>query len=469
MKLRLIVILLTIVSSLSFGQTFPTDTLVFNGPGEKRINLVFLGDGYLATDMDKYLVDVQRIVDKFSITSPFEEYLNHFNIIIIKVPSNEQGAARDPSALIDNYFGSTYNYAGIDRLLVPTKTDVVASVLADNFPQYDQAFVVVNDSKYGGSGGWLATASTNLASIDVPIHEIGHSLANLADEYWAGFNYARERPNLTAESNPSLVKWTNWMGEPGVGAWEHPTNTRWFKPYRDCKMERNGSPFCPVCKERFVQVFHELTKKIDDYSPKQLTGLNDPHQFDIAPLEPSPNTLKTWWLLNGDTLAKNSNTASLSLSDLIPDQNELTMTIVDTTAFSRHEELIAQSISWFFDSSTNPIGITSVQSDLVINRSDLEPDIVTAIEDPFIQEIGLKTYPNPVSDLLSVTFRNINPVKFSMRIIEMSGSTLNSVPQRLLAPGDQRFEINTSKLQKGLFLLQMTVGEKLIIHKILKN
>src|SRR5258708_7869266 len=82
------------------------------------------------------------------------------------------------------YFGSTFNYAGIDRLLVPVNSSHIYSVLANNFPQYDQVFVVVNSTKYGGSGGFAATASINSSSAEIAIHEMGHSFAALRDEYW---------------------------------------------------------------------------------------------------------------------------------------------------------------------------------------------------------------------------------------------------------------------------------------------
>lgn len=468
MRLNFIIAALFLNCSISLAQSFPTDTLVFNGPGENRVNLVFLGDGYLAGDMGKYLVDVRRVVDKLSDTSPFKEYIGHFNVIAIKVPSNERGAARDPDALIDNYFGSTYNFAGIERLLVPTKNDVVASVLADNFPAYDQAFVIVNDSKYGGSGGWLATASTNLSSIDVPIHEIGHSLANLADEYWAGEQFARERPNLTAEPNPEIIRWKNWLGEPGVGIYEHTGGPNWYKPYQGCKMQQNGTPFCPVCKERFIEVFQELTRNYDDYSPKNQSGLADPEEFQVDMVEPTPNTLKTWWLLNGDTLAKNSNMMSLALSEISAGQNELTMTVVDTTAFSRKEQIRAQSVTWLFDASSNPIQMTSSDNDIIIDRSALEPDIITSVDDPFIQEIGFKAFPNPTSNLLTVTFRNTATVNFNLQLVGMDGQTHQNVPDRILPPGDQIFEINTSQLKKGIYLVQMVIGDRLVVHKILK-
>ncbi len=468
MRLKFIILSLFIITNLSIGQTFPTDTLVFNGAGENRINLVFLGDGYLEEDQGKYITDVENILVQLFDETPFKEYSKHFNVIAIKVPSNERGAARDPSQLIDNYFGSTYNFSGIDRLLVPTKNDKVSSVLASNFPQFDQAFVLVNDDKYGGSGGWLATSSTNAAAGEIAIHEIGHSLANLSDEYWAGSQYARETANMTKQSNKELVRWKNWVDELDIGIYPHSGDATWFKPHQNCKMQFLGAPFCAVCKETFITVFHNFTSHIDEYTPETQSGLNDPNGFEVMPLTPDPNTLKTWWLLNNDTLSKNSNTVSVSTNRFINGPNELKLTIVDTTLLSRQDQLVAQSITWTLDRTTNPIDISSRIRTFALDRKDLDPDIVTGIEDPFIQEIEFSAFPNPTVDELTVKFNNTTKVNFNMKLVDLNGKVYNTVEDKELLPGNQEFHINTKPLNKGVFLLQLNLGNRLVIHKVLK-
>jgi hypothetical protein len=74
-------------------------------------------------------------------------------VFAIKVPSNVSGAADNPNQLIDNYFGSTYNYSGIERLLVPVHSAQIVNVLASQLPESDQVILIVNDTRYGGSGG----------------------------------------------------------------------------------------------------------------------------------------------------------------------------------------------------------------------------------------------------------------------------------------------------------------------------
>lgn len=146
-------IILVCISLSIVGQTFDVDTLQYNGSSDTHINIVILGDGYKENELGNFSNDARKMSGALFNEVPFLNYQNYFNVFIIKVPSNESGAAMNPGSPVDNYFGSTFNYAGIDRLLVPTRNDRIVNVLAHNFPEYDQVFMIVNSSKYGGSGG----------------------------------------------------------------------------------------------------------------------------------------------------------------------------------------------------------------------------------------------------------------------------------------------------------------------------
>src|SRR5689334_9459994 len=195
---KLIVIILFLVTYVCQSQVFPTDTVVKKGALNKRINFVYLSDGYLAGELNTFATDVTTINNKLFLTTPFKEYINYFNIFQVRVPSAESGVKHAHSAsdcpdvsiqpISDpkNYFGSRFDVGGIHRLLVPDSSAKINSVLASNLPTYDQAFIIAHSPYYGGSGGVYATSSTDPSSAEVAIHELGHSFGKLADEYWAG-------------------------------------------------------------------------------------------------------------------------------------------------------------------------------------------------------------------------------------------------------------------------------------------
>lgn len=376
----LIVCILYWVASTSLSaQTFPVDTIIKTGSLDDRINFVFLSDGYTSSELSTYISDVNVIITELLETSPFSEYSELFNFFAVKVPSNESGAdhpgtASDepggvPIADVDNYFGCTFDYGGIHRLLVCLNSSVVSDVLADNFPAYDQTIIVVNSSIYGGSGGTHATVSTHASSAEIAIHEIGHSFANLADEYdFNGGTSCREKANTTAETDRSLIRWNIWINDTTtiptpeissynnvVGLFEGASyNTvDCYRPKNYCKMRVLGYDFCEVCTQEFIEIFHDLTTIIENYSPIQISDTLDSQTpkitFNIDLLKPNPNTLHSEWLLDGSVVATDTsvfifdtNTTSLGL-------HTLSYTVVDTITTTRDPDHLTnhkETLSW---------------------------------------------------------------------------------------------------------------------------
>lgn len=470
MKKYSLSLLLLMLCFCAQAQPFEVETITRTGDDDKRINLVFLSDGYQEDELNKFRDDVRLILLELFLTTPFKEYKNYFNVHIIKVPSNVSGASRDPNNLIDNYFGSTYFFAGIERLLVPTLDNKVASVLADNFPEYDQAFVLVNDDKYGGSGGWLATSSTNIQAGQIMIHEIGHSMANLSDEYWAGPQFAGESPNMTQITNPNTVKWKNWVGDNEIGIYPHSEDPRWHKPHQSCKMELLGLPFCAVCRETFVHTFYDIVPMIQAQGPPENTVLGDEQLFFGQSMTPNPFSIRNFWLLGTDTVSRNEPSFTLDLANLSDGQHDLKLNVADHTELSRKDNIPMDIVTWAITKSGSSINFATSLSRQSIDRQDFfgRNNEVTGIDDDFIKEIRLKAFPNPVSDQLKITFFNPRPAPFQMKLIGLNGQTFQAVESELIDQGEQEFTIDTAKLQQGIFLVQLQIGDKLVIHKVLK-
>lgn len=338
-----------------FSQTYPLDTLMRNGERSNRINLVYLSDGYQSAQLPTYIIDATAINDALFSQSPFLEYKNYFNSFAIRVPSNESGAKHpatatdegtsggQPVANPDNKFQSTFDYFSIHRLLVPQNISAANSALASNLPEYNQGFVVVNSPYYGGSGGNLATASTDPSSKEVAIHEIGHSFAGLADEYWAGDVYAEEKPNMTANNNSATVKWKNWIGINGIGVYAHTGSgnaANWYKPHQNCKMQFLGSPFCSVCTERFIDVIHQKVSMIDSYTPASTSfTLSNTNSVDffITAIQPDPSNVGVNWYLNGSStpFATNQYAVNIPFSSFNTGNNTVRAEVIDSSSLSK--------------------------------------------------------------------------------------------------------------------------------------
>jgi hypothetical protein len=131
----------------------------------------------------------------------------------------------------------------------------------------------VNDPIPGGSDNYGTTAITyvNEASGTYLIHESGHTLGNLGDEYttpYPGFPNTEE-PNTTTQTDLSMIKWNAWIpiGTPiptpptttyqnTVGLFEgaHYHATGWYRPTLGSRMQsvQSSSGFGPINQEALV-------------------------------------------------------------------------------------------------------------------------------------------------------------------------------------------------------------------------
>lgn len=326
------------------AQVFPVETVLDNGLATKRIKYVFLSDGYLSSELPTFVTQVNAFKDNVFTQTPFKEYKNFFNFYAIKVPSVESGCdhpgtatditeGSQPVSSVNTYFNSTFDYANIHRLVVPQNNSAIATVMANNFPSYNQIFIFANSTYYGGSGGTYATSTVNTSANEIAIHEIGHSFAGLADEYAIGGQ--GERPNRTTVTNPATVKWKNWIGTNSIGI--YPIGVEgWQRPHQNCKMQFLGVSFCSVCKEAFVNKIYQLVTPIYDYTPASSTlSVNNTTTFSATLTQPIPNTLKSDWKLNGTSIATNVSTVNITPAQLNAGTNTLTLYVTDETTLSR--------------------------------------------------------------------------------------------------------------------------------------
>lgn len=263
-----------------FAQRFPMETIRYNGSPDKVVNLVIMGDGYTAHQQAKFSNDVQQVIDGMFLQEPWKTYVNEINVYAIKVISNVSGAATRPSEPIDNYFGSSFNTSNIERLLYPFNISRVVGVLNTNTPFFDIGVIIVNDNRYGGSGGTFATFSTHPDALEIMIHELGHSFSRLSDEYWAGDQFARETANMSQDGNPSTNRWRSFIGGGGVGIYTHVESPTWFRPHQNCKMRFLGRDFCAVCMSELKNDIETLTVPSDLQRPVAFFGAEKLEVFE---------------------------------------------------------------------------------------------------------------------------------------------------------------------------------------------
>ena len=240
-------------------------------PDEDAFVLLMFGDGFTADEQQNFYKNAVKISDYIMETSPWDEFQDTVKIYVYGTVSNESGARADKAETQaeadadtrDTYFGTSFWTGGMQRLLsVGSEGQKKVNALKEeNCPYADYSVIIVNSDTYGGSGGDICVASLNSSSLEMMLHELGHTVADLADEYWAGKSYAAESANMTQESDPEKVRWARFVGKNGVGVYKYDQSetTDWYRPSENCKMEflSKNSPFCEVCKETLRKAFCE--------------------------------------------------------------------------------------------------------------------------------------------------------------------------------------------------------------------
>lgn len=252
----------------------------------KAVDIVILPEGYTQAEMGKFIKDCDFFVKSLFDYAPYDRYRESFNIRGVMAPSEESGCTMPGDHVYKNT-AMRFSFWTFDseRYCMSTDNRDIRD-LAGQVP-YDQIYVLVNTTKYGGGGiynFYCSSASSNSFSGDVIIHEFGHGFAGLADEYYYNatgydhmYNLALEpwEPNITTLVDFS-GKWGDMLNketpvptprepqyEQTIGVFEgggyEPKGM--YSPHMDCLMKTfKGHEFCPVCQRAIERMILYYSK-----------------------------------------------------------------------------------------------------------------------------------------------------------------------------------------------------------------
>ncbi len=212
----------------------PVYTIVESGEPREKVDLLFVGEGYTAAEMEKFQADARRLADALFSVEPFRSRKSDFNVRAIAPLAAKSGVhrirakqnRRTPLSVEYNIFDSERYVLTLDNRALRD---------AASAAPYEFMEILVNERQYGGGGiyGLHSTAAAGSAFADyLVIHEFGHHFAALGDEYYtspvayetgAAFHPEPWEPNITALHDPENLKWKDLV-EPGT-----PIPTPWEK------------------------------------------------------------------------------------------------------------------------------------------------------------------------------------------------------------------------------------------------
>lgn len=189
-----------------------------NGDASVKADVVIVGEGYAANEIEKFEADLHRFSEAFFNVEPCKSARSRFNVYGVLRASKDSGVD-EPLAGIDKNtaVNATFNSLGSERYLL-TEDNKALRNIASHVP-YDAIYIMVNHSRYGGGGiynFYCTFTADNTWSEYLMVHEFGHSFFGLADEYYSSStayedfypqNYEPAEANITAETDSSKVKW----------------------------------------------------------------------------------------------------------------------------------------------------------------------------------------------------------------------------------------------------------------------
>jgi hypothetical protein len=251
-----------------FGDTDLYHVFGDAAEGNKRINVVIVPDGYTYAEKAGMETHANAMVSHFRAKTPYAEHDPFINYTLVYAYSAESGTDQCDCDIVQNTMMGTrflesnpqcghsdnrclYYGGGCDTN--GTNNIIAAELRA---PYHDETIVMVNTTRYGGCGGARAVYSAALPSAkEIAVHELGHSLGGLADEYsydpGCG-GYAGEVNTSTNALHGAWPEWIEDLGAPREGAQYYQECL--FRPFDGCEMRSLNQPFCAVCVQHWSLV-----------------------------------------------------------------------------------------------------------------------------------------------------------------------------------------------------------------------
>lgn len=100
-----------------------------------------------------------------------------------------------------------------------------------------------------------------------------------------------------------------------------------------------------------------------------------------------------------------------------------------------------------------------------INLYNANSTSVGVTENDFINEVQL--YPNPTTNFAYLNFNLMKSENVNINVVDMVGKVVNTISNSTLTSGPQRFEINTSNLSRGIYLINLSIDGQTLTHKLI--
>jgi hypothetical protein len=200
--------------------------------------------------------------------------------------------------------------------------DKVYAALLTERAAFDALAVILNTDVYvGNSSSSGLLVSRNSYAPAVALHEMGHVVAGLADEYvdesvaraFAPRYAEGQFPNVTTVAEPGLIPWRHWFvdpahipvdpGEPGVGRFEgaYYAARGFYRPLRDSFMRTVTGAIGEVNAEAWLRAQYRALPPLRASYPlsRRVAGIaGTAPAFEVVSVWP-PEVMTVRWFVDG--------------------------------------------------------------------------------------------------------------------------------------------------------------------------
>ena len=260
-----------------------------SGDPHTKLDIAMIAEGYTVEEEEKFKADLERFTNVFFRAEPYKSHKSDFNIYGVLKPSQESGIDEPRhNSFKNSTLNATFNSMGSERYLLTEDNKTLRDVAA-HVP-YDALYIMVNHTRYGGGGIYnlyCTFTSDNQWSEYLFVHEFGHSLLGLADEYYTSSVAYNDfyppgvepvEPNITALLDPKNIKWKHLITEeielptPWEKEGYDTSDNAWQQLRRElnnniAELKRNGAPQAEItaAEKTYADKDRAHTEKIQDY------------------------------------------------------------------------------------------------------------------------------------------------------------------------------------------------------------
>ncbi len=213
------------ISSKNQKRNNDCTIIEYNGEPINKLDFVFIGSNY--ENLEDFIADTNKYYTRLKNSEPFESFYTKFNFYRV---DDIKSLKCNSEELIK------CDEVQINQLASQCPNDFVILLYKDNYYQNTRSSSVRN----------LVKIALNIDTVQktVLMHELGHGIGNLADEYTEDDYYGKVHFNVKDYPNCDLMPCEKWGG---VGCYEGCSMSQFFRPTQNSIMKSlSTNEFGPI-------------------------------------------------------------------------------------------------------------------------------------------------------------------------------------------------------------------------------